>query len=426
MQKIVVGTFVGAISLLVLCHELHPYVSSPRSSQTESTEENVDKWFELKKIKNVIGGLSLVENFSKVFSSKLTNISSPVQTNVVVLSQTHPRDIGVHKVTTSAERKQLQKGPPSFSFRPGFGKYLRFRDQPDDQDVLGGTDPFWLQEAKQANSEREQMLALETLREAAKTILVGSGTSVLATRSGSAIDRFPVIFRYNRFQISGYEDYVGTRTTHWVVNNIDIRNRKKLTPLKMVGRISRVIVYVPSPRSRKKVQASIKSMKGIKKKLEIRMFSDRDTKLWKGKVNFTGSYFSTGLVTIFQNLRRPPVVIHGFDFGKGSHEHYFQTKGEDTCHDITGEGFLLQQMERDGLVVRLPCLEASTVEEMNDRCRVSTIVPPAYKYSNGCKKDKSGRRVDVPKGQRIRNVNEAALGMSGLPKPFLNPKRGAL
>jgi hypothetical protein len=59
------------------------------------------------------------------------------------------------------------------------------------------------------------MEALANVRALVKSIVLGQGTSVLAREYGPAIDRFESVFRFNRFEIDGYERFVGTKTTTW-------------------------------------------------------------------------------------------------------------------------------------------------------------------------------------------------------------------
>eukprot|EP00951_Prasinocladus_malaysianus_P031791 scaffold306683_cov39-Prasinocladus_malaysianus.AAC.1 len=158
-----------------------------------------------------------------------------------------------------------------------------------------------------------------------------------------------------------------------------------------------------------------------KPNVKIETWGSAETSMWKKNLCFQGAYFSTGLVAILRSLKSAPLIIHGFDFGKGSHGHYFKRLTEDTCHDVTGEGFIMQQLERDGVVVRLTCLEALSVEEMDRECRVITLTPAANPYQKGCKKDSKGRRRDAGK---VHDGPEGVLGFGGLPEPMELRKSG--
>ena len=83
---------------------------------------------------------------------------------------------------------------------------------------------------------------------------------------------------------------------------------------------------------------------------------------------------------------------------------------------MAGEGWVLQQMQKQGLVVKLECLVAATLEEVEEHCRTRSVVP--HKYSSRCHLE-NGVRTDLSKEERERTrlaglVNLAAnfLGSS--------------
>eukprot|EP00966_Prymnesium_polylepis_P001870 42844-Prymnesium_polylepis.1 len=49
--------------------------------------------------------------------------------------------------------------------------------------------------------------------------IVGNGRSVLSQSAGSVVDRFDTVLRFNDFQIPGYEEHVGSKTSVWVVSD---------------------------------------------------------------------------------------------------------------------------------------------------------------------------------------------------------------
>jgi hypothetical protein len=102
---------------------------------------------------------------------------------------------------------------------------------------------------------------------------------------------------------------------------------------------------------------------------------------WKANLNFTATYFSTGTTALIHMMKGAPIAIHGFDFGKGSHGHYFARVAFETCHDVAGEGFLFQQLQRDGVLVPLPCLEAADLEELRRECAIMPLIPPANRWA---------------------------------------------
>ena len=51
-------------------------------------------------------------------------------------------------------------------------------------------------------------------------VIVGNGCSAASHPLGDVIDGFRSIYRFNNYRTRGYEAFVGTRTTHWVVSDI--------------------------------------------------------------------------------------------------------------------------------------------------------------------------------------------------------------
>ena len=49
-----------------------------------------------------------------------------------------------------------------------------------------------------------------------KIIIVGNGSCNI--KKGELIDKFPNIIRFNLFQIKNFEEYIGSKTTHWIVS----------------------------------------------------------------------------------------------------------------------------------------------------------------------------------------------------------------
>jgi hypothetical protein len=49
--------------------------------------------------------------------------------------------------------------------------------------------------------------------------VVGNGPSAISKKNGHLIDQFDEVIRFNSYQLNGYEQYVGTKTTIWVRGN---------------------------------------------------------------------------------------------------------------------------------------------------------------------------------------------------------------
>ena len=294
-------------------------------------------------------------------------------------------------------------------------------------DPLGGTDPGWLAAARASGGDPVQ--AVRQQRARARVVLVGSGTSVLADEYGAGIDTFDTVVRFNKWHIDGYSQFVGTKISEWYVNNLDTRldkqPKKAWAPgfLDLLGdrrhRIPGIKVIVPSSKSKKKVTQALRRYKRIWPLVRFNTFNHNGglAERIRRKYHFSERFFSMGMIAIAQNLQHPPVVLHGFDFGKGSHGHYWENlRSKETCHNVRGEGFAIQQMEKQGDVVRLKCLMAQTAQEVDAECRVSTLVAPQQNWIGGCTTDNKGPRKDM-----AGRHNEHEFGTAGLPRPILAP-----
>jgi hypothetical protein len=138
-------------------------------------------------------------------------------------------------------------------FRKSFGS---FRNRPRDRDVLGGTLPVWLEEAVQ---EGKVMEAVAKVRAMANVLVMGQGTSVLAREYGAAVNRYKEVIRFNRFEIKGFAKFVGSKTDTWVLNNIDIGGSPP-PGMELLDKIKTIQVYVPSQRSKDKVQIALEDV----------------------------------------------------------------------------------------------------------------------------------------------------------------------
>lgn len=56
-------------------------------------------------------------------------------------------------------------------------------------------------------------------------VVIGNGSSVLNDEFGHLIDEFDEVVRFNLFEIYGYENYVGSKTTIWFRNSGPMKER---------------------------------------------------------------------------------------------------------------------------------------------------------------------------------------------------------
>lgn len=84
-------------------------------------------------------------------------------------------------------------------------------------------------------------------------------------------------------------------------------------------------------------------------------------------------------------LKYGTVAFIGFDFGTGSHQHYWETKQKnETCHNMFGEAKVIEKMVSEGLLYRLgkaPKINADTSFDTYDpNCKIVCYA------DGGCKK----------------------------------------
>lgn len=141
-------------------------------------------------------------------------------------------------------------------------------------------------------------------------ILVGNGKQ--DRKLGDTINSFEHVYRFNRFRVSGFEEYVGTRCTHWILNNAlttDSRNY-------YVNNIESIKHNHPEFIQTAVVTESDKSLstlKSFKSKYEDFTYHIDKIRLGKNKM-------STGALTIRYLTESYDVIsLAGFDFGKSNH-----------------------------------------------------------------------------------------------------------
>jgi hypothetical protein len=141
-------------------------------------------------------------------------------------------------------------------------------------------------------------------------IFVGNGK--FNKSYGSLIDSYDNVYRFNRFVTKKYEEFVGTKCTHWILNNaltVDCRDffRKNIDGhLKLYPTLEKVLVLTNS-------SDKISDLKEIKKNYKIFDYHISNFKPSEHKP-------STGLLAINHFLNQyDEIHLIGFDFGNSNH-----------------------------------------------------------------------------------------------------------
>lgn len=141
-------------------------------------------------------------------------------------------------------------------------------------------------------------------------ILVGNGKQ--DRKLGETINSFEHVYRFNRFRVSGFEEYVGTRCTHWILNNAlttDSRNY-------YVNNIDQIKSIHPELKHTMVITESDKqigTLRSISEKYPNFSYHIDKVRIGKNKM-------STGALTIRYLTEIYDVIsLAGFDFGKSNH-----------------------------------------------------------------------------------------------------------
>lgn len=157
-----------------------------------------------------------------------------------------------------------------------------------------------------------------------KCIIVGNSSSALNKKLGSYIDSFENVARFNRFKVNGYEEDLGTKCTHWVLNyklTTDHRNYlvKNLSKIKLKTKGLKQALILTTAEDKGQINK-------IKEQIDIEV-------IYKKFEPFFNTKPTTGLLTINYFLGYfSKLTLVGFDFGKSNH--YW---GNHSISDVPGK-----------------------------------------------------------------------------------------
>jgi len=141
-------------------------------------------------------------------------------------------------------------------------------------------------------------------------ILVGNAT--FKNNYGDLIDSHNHVYRFNRFKTIGYESKVGSKCTHWVLNNALTTDYRKYF-VKNIGYIKKSYEDFTSTLVITANTANENKFSILQKKYDNFEYHISNFKLGKYKS-------STGILTIEYLVDKYDVInIVGFDFGKSNH-----------------------------------------------------------------------------------------------------------
>ena len=166
-----------------------------------------------------------------------------------------------------------------------------------------------------------------------KIVLIGNSDIDKNKKYGKIIDDFDEVVRFNRFELDGFENYIGNKTTTWVLNRklaldeFGAEGPRRLYHRRYEERKQKspdlnsclIVTYVQSKEEVLNLQSKVKEDKflNVADTFEVSEYM-RDC--WKLIINRPIYKPATGISTIIYYLQRyDKIYLHNFDFGKTKH-----------------------------------------------------------------------------------------------------------
>ena len=178
-------------------------------------------------------------------------------------------------------------------------------------------------------------------------VLIGNGPSATRKKNGFIIDSFDTVVRFNDYEIEGYEEHVGKKTTVWAIN--DIYRADKIAYRKQELWSCQVLVY-----GNKNIQACRENEIDYVRLLSYkRTILDNLREKWKPHARPT-----LGLIVISYFLfvlKYEKIFITGFDHmdpKKGRH-YFFNRYKRHPHEDPNAEKRICDRLRKEGRIVDL-------------------------------------------------------------------------
>lgn len=180
-------------------------------------------------------------------------------------------------------------------------------------------------------------------------VLVGNGPGATRWTAGALIDKAVDVVRFNNFQVDGFEDFVGSKTTIWVRNDTaGIHPREA----------PRTIVV--SKPERPKDGCLLPPL-------------------------YRGGWASTGVTAALYFLGAGrEVALHGFDFFQAPTHHYFGDYARNLIHDPEEERRLLEPYFMSGQLTVLDLMRPTPAPQSDDLQLDTPPTPPGNNSLAAC------------------------------------------
>lgn len=173
--------------------------------------------------------------------------------------------------------------------------------------------------------------------------VIGSGPHN-NNRYGEIINNCNTVIRFNNYQIKGYEQFIGTKTTIWMYSSVIwYKVKSQQNSCEQVW-----VVGMPRLAIRKEVTHNALT----EKKAHLRIIDEREFRNMQNVLQL--QHPSTGLMGLYLAIQefKGPILVSGFNgFQKNKNLHYYNNNWDYQIHDSIKERQWLQQWRSQGLIV---------------------------------------------------------------------------
>ena len=187
-------------------------------------------------------------------------------------------------------------------------------------------------------------------------LVIGSSPNLLNVKNGNKIDKYEYICRFNDYQTEGFEDYVGTRTTHWMTGV----SKNAIVKGRIINNLTVLCAYNLNTFEERKRKRKRKRKQIVQDRLKINPnktneISRNQIKLIMDKTGI--DYLSTGLIGVgyFLFIKKYKVTVTGFDHFQSEKQHYYTNKNLESIgkHSFNEEKILFNKWMKNGTIKKL-------------------------------------------------------------------------
>mmetsp|Transcript_54346 Transcript_54346/g.90176 ORF Transcript_54346/g.90176 Transcript_54346/m.90176 type:complete len:331 (+) Transcript_54346:106-1098(+) len=181
-------------------------------------------------------------------------------------------------------------------------------------------------------------------------VIIGNGRSVLAHQAGPAIDRYKTVIRFNEYQLAGYEQHVGIKTSIWCLSDYTCIKLLNKYPDRTMPVLIAIPWYFMGKPYYEERRAQVYQDLTEEQRHRVTFISGDVASDIVTRYDFGDRWPSSGLIAIWHCLQTfPELMLHGFDFFKeidgkihymeDSHKANHDSKQEERiCHKLLQEG----------------------------------------------------------------------------------------